>query len=299
VAAADRLPERRADDPAAGELIVGRFVEATSYQTVRPSGSRSWLLMLTDDGAGLVRQGQRQIQVRSGAVVLLGPGVPHRYGTDPGTGTWRFWWAHFAMEPDWLSWFSEYPHDDDAYLIADLPGGLLEDLQAQFAQVHAAARWPGYGRPPEPAPVTGALRGLVASGAGAELAGLRIGALLRVLAPAGGSGVLPAADERVRRVTALVSADPSAAHTVEQLAATVGLSGSRLAHLFADERGRPLMSEVRTIRLRHAARLLQATGLSVAQVAEASGFVSPFHFSRSFRAEFGVAPTAYRRHGTG
>ena len=55
------------------------------------------------------------------------------------------------------------------------------------------------------------------------------------------------------------------------------------------------MSEVRRVRLQHAARLLQATGLSVGEVAWASGFVSPYHFSRSFRTELGLAPTAYRR----
>ena len=85
---------------------------------------------------------------------------------------------------------------------------------------------------------------------------------------------------------------------LESLAAAVGLSASRLAHLFAEQHGGPLMREVRRVRLQHAARLLLATGLSVGEVARASGFVSPYHFSRSFRADFGVAPTVYRSAGT-
>ena len=289
--------ERRSDDPGAGELIVGRFAESAGYQMARPAGARSWLLMLTEDGGGHVRQGRRSIQARPGAAVLLGPGVPHRYGTDPAAGTWRFWWAHFPMDPLWHSWFDPFEHEDDAILIEGLPPALVAGLSDQFARVHAAARWPGYGLPPLPADSRGALGGLVAAGAAADLAVLQIGALLRLLAAAGRSGAVSTFDERVGRVTALVSADPSAAHTVETLAAAVGLSASRLAHLFAEQRGRPLMGEVRRVRLQHAARLLQATGLSVGEVARASGFVSPYHFSRSFRAEFGLAPTTYRREG--
>ncbi len=289
--------ERRSDDPGAGELIVGRFAESAGYQMARPAGARSWLLMLTEAGGGHVRQGRRSIQARPGAAVLLGPGVPHRYGTDPAARTWRFWWAHFPMDPVWHAWFEPFVHEDDAYLIEGLSAAVVAGLSDQFARVHAAARWPGYGLPPLPAGSHDALGGLVAAGAAADLAVLQIGALLRLLAAAGRSGAISTIDERVGRVTALVTADPSAAHTVETLAAAVGLSASRLSHLFAEQRGRPLMSEVRRIRLQHAARLLQATGLSVGEVARASGFVSQYHFSRSFRAEFGLAPTAYRRQG--
>jgi AraC family transcriptional regulator, arabinose operon regulatory protein len=292
-----RPVERRSDDPGAGELIVGRFVESAGYQMVRPAGARSWLLMLTEDGGGRVRQGRRSIQARPGAAVLLGPGVPHGYGTDPASGTWRFWWAHFPMDPLWRSWFGPFVHEDDAYLIEGLSAEVITGLTDQFARMHAAARWPGYGLPPTPADGVRPLGGLVATGPAADLAVLQIGVLLRVLAAAGRSGVASTFDERVGRVTALVSADPSAPHTVETLAAAVGLSASRLAHLFAEQRGRPLMNEVRRVRLQHAARLLQGTGLSVGEVARASGFVSPYHFSRSFRAEFGLPPTTYRRQG--
>lgn len=263
----------------------------------RPAGARSWLLMVTEDGGGQIRQGRRSVPARPGAAVLLGPGVPHRYGTDPAVGRWRFWWAHFPMDPLWRSWFDPFAPEDDTYLVEGLSGDVVAGLSDQFARVHAAARWPGYGLPPLPADAVGPLGGLVAAGAAADLAVLQIGALLRLLATAGRSRALSTVDERVGRVTAMVSADPSAAHTVDSLATAVGLSPSRLAHLFAEQRGRPLMSEVRRLRLQHAARLLRATGLSVGEVAGASGFVSPYHFSRSFRGEFGVAPTTYRRQG--
>lgn len=46
--------------------------------------------------------------------------------------------------------------------------------------------------------------------------------------------------------------------------------------------------------MRQAAQLLAATDLSIGQVATASGFVSPFHFSRTFSREFGMSPRGYR-----
>lgn len=48
-------------------------------------------------------------------------------------------------------------------------------------------------------------------------------------------------------------------------------------------------------RLLHAARLLEATELPVERVAAASGFGSPFHFSRVFRQRYGVPPGEYRQ----
>ncbi|WP_436842779.1 helix-turn-helix domain-containing protein [Streptomyces flaveolus] len=97
------------------------------------------------------------------------------------------------------------------------------------------------------------------------------------------------ADARVRRSEELIAADPGAPHTVRSLAAAVALSPSRFAHLFTRRTGRSPARAVREARLRHAARLLEGTDLTVERVAAASGFPSPFHFSRVFRAVRGAA----------
>jgi AraC family transcriptional regulator of arabinose operon len=55
------------------------------------------------------------------------------------------------------------------------------------------------------------------------------------------------------------------------------------------------MRALRHARLHHAARLLEATELPVERVADASGFGSPFHFSRVFRQCYGVPPGQYRQ----
>lgn len=52
---------------------------------------------------------------------------------------------------------------------------------------------------------------------------------------------------------------------------------------------------IRSVRLRRGRTLLQNTDLSVAEIAYAVGFTDPAYFSRSFSAEFGIAPTAFRK----
>jgi AraC family transcriptional regulator of arabinose operon len=81
---------------------------------------------------------------------------------------------------------------------------------------------------------------------------------------------------------------------VRSLAQGVSLSPSRFAHLFTEQLGHSLMKALREARLRHAARLLEATELPVERVGVAAGFSSPFHFSRAFRGRYGTPPGAYR-----
>jgi AraC family transcriptional regulator of arabinose operon len=103
-----------------------------------------------------------------------------------------------------------------------------------------------------------------------------------------------AGDPRVRRALALIAAEPGAGHSVASLARAVALSPSRFAHLFTAETGRTPMQSVRQARVRHAAGLLEVTDMDVGQVAAASGFVSPFHFSRAFKQEYGLPPREFR-----
>ncbi|MGX5186346.1 helix-turn-helix transcriptional regulator [Streptomyces avermitilis] len=73
----------------------------------------------------------------------------------------------------------------------------------------------------------------------------------------------------------------------EPAGGAASLSPSRLAHPFAEPLGRSPMRALRDARLPHAARLLEATELSVERVAAASGFADPFHFGRAFRQRYG------------
>ncbi|MEV4892766.1 helix-turn-helix domain-containing protein [Nonomuraea sp. NPDC055795] len=435
-----------ADDmsvPAAELVIVGHYDKGPGYATRRPSGSPSWLLMWTQEGAGLVEQGGAALTAGAGDLVVLASRAAHHYRT--AGERWRFWWVHFQPRPSWVTWLRPYAlspgchlapgpqptpatqptqptsdttlppgttlgpganlpsgaalgHGDNLGLRTNLPPGtnvppgsrvapgahlapsgslapgslgaaageppsLSGRIEQAFVRAHAYARWSGRGVPPEPGEtsrpvaamaerarelVLGAVeeilllataapdafgpdpgdgeegpgtRGASAPGAGGlsapgsgGLSGPGLGGL-SAPGPGGlsgpGLGGLSGqghggsrgvgglrgvgVDRRVARALELIAAEPGAPHTVTSLAAAVALSPSRFAHVFAERTGRTPMRAVRAARLAHAAQLLEATDLDIGQVAAACGFVSPFHFSRTFAQEYGLPPRAYRR----
>jgi transcriptional regulator GlxA family with amidase domain len=50
---------------------------------------------------------------------------------------------------------------------------------------------------------------------------------------------------------------------------------------------------VRTIRLKRGAQLLEKSQMNIAEVAYEVGFNNPRYFSKHFKEEYGMLPTAY------
>ncbi|WP_336109443.1 helix-turn-helix domain-containing protein [Streptomyces sp. PTD9-10] len=290
---ADGLPGTAAGDPSPppGLVVTGRYDQGPGYGVDRPRGSDSWLFTFTTGGRGTFRQGDARAEAAAGHLVVLAPGVAHRYAVASGAPHWRFWWAHCQARPSWAPWLGPYAVADGLYVVAPVPAGLYGRIEAAFGRMLADARRPAPGTPPEAADPVAVAHGSLAR----ELA---LGALEEVVLLAASGAREPAPepgdDTRVRHAEELIAADPGAPHTVASLAGGVSLSPSRFAHLFTLRTGRPPMRALREARLRHAARLLEATDLTVERVAAASGFPSPFHFSRVFRERYGVPPGAYR-----
>ena len=102
-------------------------------------------------------------------------------------------------------------------------------------------------------------------------------------------------DARLRRAISHVLADPSAPHTVSQLATVAGMSRSAFARHFFESVKQSPMEFVKQIRLEEAAALLRSTDLPVKSVAARTGYASRSHFSRAFRAAFDVDPSRFRK----
>lgn len=79
-----------------------------------------------------------------------------------------------------------------------------------------------------------------------------------------------------------------------ELARSAGVSVRQLERLFRAHLGRSIGAHYLALRLEHARRLLRQTSLSVLETALACGFASAAHFSRSYRARFGLAPRMER-----
>lgn len=297
---ADGLPRAAVPgDPAPppGPVVVGRYDQTPGYGVNRPRGADSWLFTWTTGGQGRLSQGATRTRAGAGDLVVLAPGVRHDYGVAPGAPYWRFWWAHCRARPSWPAWLRPYAVGDGLYVITPTPADAHDRIDAAFRRMLSDARWTGTGAPP----ATEDDREQVAVAHGTAARELALCALEEVVLLTAGAArapsPLPGVDPRMRHAQELIAADPAAPHTVHSLAADVALSPSRFAHLFSQQFGRTPMRELREARLRHAARLLEGTDLSVERVAAASGFASPCHFNRVFRERYGLPPGAYRSNG--
>ncbi len=79
-----------------------------------------------------------------------------------------------------------------------------------------------------------------------------------------------------------------------QLAQVAGVSPRQLNRLFTEQLEQPAMRYYRVLRLARAQSLLRNSALPLTQIALATGFANSSHFSRSYAAQFGHAPSTYR-----
>ncbi len=113
--------------------------------------------------------------------------------------------------------------------------------------------------------------------------------LLRHLLPV--SQQEPLVEPRVKQSIAYVHEHLAQALSLTQVAKSVHLSPSRFAHLFAEQVGIPFRRYVLWARLQTAIRAVQQ-GRSLTQACYEGGFADLPHFTKTFQAMFGVAPSA-------
>jgi len=99
---------------------------------------------------------------------------------------------------------------------------------------------------------------------------------------------------RMRRVIQANAKRASDPPTLDELAASAGLSSRHFARLFKDEFGCTPHTYLSSQRLDAARRLLLTPGVSAAQAAEQLGFTTPSAFSRWFTHMVGKSPRRFR-----
>ena len=93
----------------------------------------------------------------------------------------------------------------------------------------------------------------------------------------------------------LLENNPQRPWTVEDLARYSGVSRATLARRFTEVVGEPPIAFLTGWRLALAADLLRAREMTVARVARAVGYGSPFTFSTAFKRHYGYSPQDCRR----
>ena len=105
-------------------------------------------------------------------------------------------------------------------------------------------------------------------------------------------------DERVEAVLhRLHRAAPADLPDLCTLARQTHLSPDRLSHLFSAQTGLPLQRYLIWLRLKHSVHYLLHERMHLTAAAHAAGFYDVAHFSRLFRAHFGLAPSAVYNSG--
>jgi AraC-like DNA-binding protein len=101
-------------------------------------------------------------------------------------------------------------------------------------------------------------------------------------------------DRRIRRTKTLLDQQYRDPPSLEELAEVVGLSASRLAHLFRDETGMSIQSYIVERRLFMAAMLIVQSDEQISQIAYRVGFGDVSNFNHSFKRRFAMSPREYR-----
>jgi signal transduction histidine kinase/ligand-binding sensor domain-containing protein/DNA-binding response OmpR family regulator len=83
--------------------------------------------------------------------------------------------------------------------------------------------------------------------------------------------------------------------SVEEMSRALYLSRVALYKRILSLTGQTPIEFIRSIRLKRAAQLLEKNSFTIAEIAYEVGFNNPKYFSRYFKAEFGMLPSAYQR----
>lgn len=82
---------------------------------------------------------------------------------------------------------------------------------------------------------------------------------------------------------------------VEALADSMNLSRGQIYRKIKALTGKTAVEFIRDIRLKEAVKLMETRKLSLAEIAYETGFTSPSYFTRSFKSQYGKAPSDYMK----
>ncbi|WP_263357876.1 helix-turn-helix domain-containing protein [Acidicapsa ligni] len=98
----------------------------------------------------------------------------------------------------------------------------------------------------------------------------------------------------IRRVLESIEVNPATDFDVATLAAEAGHSQSHFFRAFRGATGHTPHQYIMRLRLERAKSLMRKRNISLAEIAQESGFASHAHLSHVFRQRYGIAPSEYR-----
>ncbi len=102
-------------------------------------------------------------------------------------------------------------------------------------------------------------------------------------------------DPDVHHVQTLIESNLTGELSVDDLASRVGMSSRTLARRFQQTLGESPGAYLRKARMSEARRLLESTGIPVAEIMSRVGYTDVAAFGRAFKREAGLSPSVYRQ----
>lgn len=254
---------------------VGRTIDVTWHY------HPEFEVTLIDDGWGRRLVGDGGAGFTDGDLVLLGPGLPHAYVSDPASTSYRVVVAQFRHDvlggaltrsPEFEGVSAMLDRSTRGLAFPDVP----DRMRADFRRLASLA----------PARRTLALLTFLV-----DLSELPSQPLASPLYATRGED---AAQSRLDLVCTFLREEHTRPVGLAEVARIASMSPSGFSRFFSRQMGRTLTSYLTALRVETACRLLLDTDRPVADVAADSGFANLAWFNRCFRRSQGCTPREFR-----
>lgn len=256
------------DDVALYVNCAGVISKRAGFTTYNPAGRRDYYLLYLLRGTLTVSLAEGEVEATEGSVIFFPPCTPYRYtfrGSEEGI---FYLWVHFTG--------GDVPLLLDTLGLSPLPRianiGHAEQITTDFDRMFS-----DYAK-------AGKFRDLALAST-----------LSRILVDIAEHLFATEGDCRLSRSLTYIHLHYTEKLRVGDLARLEAVSPSRYSELFRRKTGKPPIDYIISLRIRHAASLLETTNLPVGEVAETVGFSDVHFFSKLFKKHTGVSPSDYRK----
>lgn len=240
----------------------------------RPNGMKGYILNLTIEGTGTVFYGDSAFTCSVGDLLLFPPSVLHYYHRENNSERWYHQWIYFRPRSLWSSWlqWSNTHHQVGRLTITN--SDTYQDILSLFQKIEQEYKNESF--------------------FSQEMSMCLLEQLLikcSRLDPANKQRLL---DPRVLSACQFISDNLDKNYKINDIAAHVHISASRLAHLFVEQLGTNIVKWREEQRMIKAQHLLHTSNAQIYYIARQLGYDDQLYFSRLFKRYTGLNPTEYR-----
>ena len=260
------------DVPAGSDYPVGKHPEEYLFSWEKGRVLEEFQMVYLSRGQGVFEcEGKKPITVKQGDMILLRPGIWHRYKPDPEVG-WAESWVGFQGEYALRLMEKFFPLQSVALHLGN-DEELLRKMQYVIELMQEAPL-----------------------GFRQMMAGEVVALLARVRSLTMRSDkMLSSSEEKMDKARYYLLAHATEDIDLEALATELGLSYSRFRSLFRKQTGRSPRQYQLDIRMNRAMNLLKESQRTVSEISEILGFSAVYYFSRLFKQRVGKSPGEYRK----